>query len=102
MGVDTHVLNSSAVLVLAVALDDLVFLGDNLMDETETEKHQYQSGLFHVSDGFSSCQSMYLMGQIYRLFQFKCKFLYFKSNFSFLVTKTDNKSYGRAFEIRAQ
>ena len=32
------------------------------------------------------------MGQIYKLFQFKCKFLYFKSNFSFLMVKIDIES----------
>ena len=31
------------------------------------------------------------MVQIYKLFQFKCKLSYFKSNFSFSLTKMDNK-----------
>ena len=40
MHVNTHVFNRFAVFVLAVALDDLAFLGNGLMDENHAEKQQ--------------------------------------------------------------
>ena len=40
MYINTHIFDGFAVFVLAVALDDLAFLGNGLMDENHAEKQQ--------------------------------------------------------------